>query len=70
MFSLRMTSILAVVTSTALLGGSAVGEVLHFEQLPLNGGLAPSSGGAAFPGHSELSTEFADVQLVLASGVS
>ena len=56
MFSLRMTVILAVVTSMALLGGSAVGEVLHFEQLPLNGGLSPSSGGAAFPGHSELST--------------
>jgi hypothetical protein len=56
MFSLRITVILAVVTSMAAFGGSAVGEVLHFEQLPLNGGLVPSSGGAAFPGHSELST--------------
>jgi PEP-CTERM motif len=32
------------------------GEVLKFEQLPLNNGLAPSTGGAPFPGHDELST--------------
>jgi len=32
------------------------GEVLKFEQLPLNNGLAPSVGGAPFPGHDELST--------------
>jgi hypothetical protein len=32
------------------------GDVLMFEQLPLNGGLAPSTGGAPYAGHSELST--------------
>jgi len=55
MYALRMI-IPAVVTSMALMATSALGEVLHFEQLPLNGGLDPSSGGAAYPGHSELST--------------
>jgi hypothetical protein len=34
------------------------GEVLKFEQLPLNNGLAPSVGGAPFPGHDELSTAY------------
>ena len=56
MFSLRMSIILALATSMVLTVTSADGEILHFEQLPLNGGLAPSSGGAAYPGHSELST--------------
>jgi hypothetical protein len=32
------------------------GEVLKFEQLPLNNGLAPSTGGAPYPGHDEPST--------------
>jgi hypothetical protein len=32
------------------------GDVLMFEQLPLNGGLAPSAGGAPYAGHAELST--------------
>ena len=42
MFALRII-IPAVVTSMALMVTSADGEILHFEQLPLNGGLAPSS---------------------------
>jgi hypothetical protein len=32
------------------------GEVLKFQQLPLNNGLAPSVGGQQFPGHDEWST--------------
>src|ERR1051325_773844 len=34
------------------------GEVLKFQQLPLNLGLPPSEGGAPFPGHDELSNAF------------
>jgi len=34
------------------------GEVLKFQQLPLNLGLAPSLGGAPFPGHDELSSAY------------
>lgn len=34
------------------------GEVLKFEQLPLNNGLAPSVGGAPFWGHDERSTAY------------
>lgn len=61
MFSLRLTLILGVVASLAIAGRSAVaaplaGETLQFEQLPLNGGLAPSTGGASYAGHSEFST--------------
>lgn len=61
MFSLRTIMTLGVVLSLALAAGPAAatplpGEVLAFEQLPLNGGLAPSAGGAPYAGHSELST--------------
>jgi hypothetical protein len=61
MNSLRTSVVLAVVIGFAILSGTAVadplfGQVLKFEQLPLNGGLAPSVGGAPFPGHDELST--------------
>src|SRR5688572_16591424 len=34
------------------------GEVLKFQQLPLNNGQGPSVGGAPFPGHDELSTAY------------
>ena len=34
------------------------GEVLKFQQLPLNLGLPPSPGGAPFPGHDELSSAY------------
>lgn len=61
MVSLRLTLALGAFAALVLAGPLAVagpltGEMLHFEQLPLNGGLAPSSGGAPYPGHSELST--------------
>jgi hypothetical protein len=32
------------------------GEVMKFQQLPLNNGLGPSTGGAPYPGHDEWST--------------
>jgi hypothetical protein len=35
------------------------GQALKFQQLPLNNGLAPSAGGAPFPGHDEMSTAYA-----------
>jgi hypothetical protein len=52
---------LAVVILSATICGRSFadplpGEVLKFEQLPLNNGLAPSVGGAPYPGHDELST--------------
>jgi PEP-CTERM motif len=61
MHSHRTILALAVVASMALAGRTAVadpifGDELKFEQLPLNGGLAPSTGGAAYTGHSVLST--------------
>jgi hypothetical protein len=61
MFSLRLTLALGAFASLALAGSTAVaepltGQMLYFEQLPLNGGLAPSAGGAEYPGHAELST--------------
>ena len=61
MFPLRVTMILGVFTSIFLFASWAVatplvGETLRFEQLPLNGGLAPSAGGINYPGHAELST--------------
>ncbi len=34
------------------------GEILKFQQLPLNLGLPPSVGGAPFPGHDELSSAY------------
>ncbi|HEV8604097.1 MAG TPA: PEP-CTERM sorting domain-containing protein [Tepidisphaeraceae bacterium] len=34
------------------------GEILKFQQLPLNLGLPPSLGGAPFPGHDELSSAY------------
>ncbi|MEX0678352.1 MAG: PEP-CTERM sorting domain-containing protein [Pirellulales bacterium] len=55
MYWLRMFMTLAVAGSMALVGGSAAGENLVFQQLPLNGGLAPTYG-IGYPGHSELST--------------
>lgn len=55
MVSLRRI-IPAVLIALPLAGGAALGETLRFEQLPLNGGLAPSSGGAPFAGHSAVST--------------
>jgi hypothetical protein len=61
MFSLRPMLALGLFTWLALAATAAVaeplaGEMLEFEQLPLNGGLAPSVGGAPYPGHAELST--------------
>lgn len=61
MFSLRVTMILGVFASIVLFARWAVatplvGETLRFEQLPLNGGLAPSTGGINYAGHAELST--------------
>lgn len=58
---LRTTVMLGVLASLAVLGRSAqagplLGQDLAFEQLPLNGGLAPSSGGSQYAGHSEYST--------------
>ena len=60
---LRITAALAFVTSLALLSGPALadplsGEVLKFEQLPLNNGLAPSTGGAPYYGHDERSVAY------------
>ncbi|MBI2824747.1 MAG: PEP-CTERM sorting domain-containing protein [Planctomycetia bacterium] len=37
------------------------GEVLKFQQLPLNNGLAPSTGGSPYPGHDEWSTAYSVV---------
>ena len=42
--------------STAVLADPLPGEVLKFQQLPLNNGGPPSTGGAPFPGHDEWST--------------
>jgi hypothetical protein len=61
-----MCRLLAIVLVLAG-GASAVkatplpGELPSFQQLPLNGGLAPSTGGAPFRGHSELSTAVSDL---------
>jgi len=45
-----------VLLAPAALAGPLAGETLNFEQLPLNGGLAPSTGGANYAGHSQFST--------------
>lgn len=70
MNSLRTSVVLAVVICFAMLRGTAVADpllnqVLKFEQLPLNGGLAPSNGGALFAGHDELSTATLDATKII-----
>ena len=62
---LRITAAFMFAASLALLNGPALadplpGEVLKFEQLPLNNGLPPSVGGAPYLGHDEFSTAYPD----------
>jgi len=57
----NFTAVLAACIVAVGLCGRAIadplpGEVLKFQQLPLNNGLAPSVGGAPYPGHDEWST--------------
>ncbi len=67
---MRPTSIITVLTAlilTAAIVSQALadplpGEALKFQQLPLNNGLAPSLGGAPYPGHDEWSTARVTVQ--------
>jgi hypothetical protein len=47
---------LLIAINVRAFGDPLPGEVLKFEQLPLNNGLAPSVGGAPYPGHDEPST--------------
>lgn len=51
-----LISLLGCVVLQPALADPLPGQVLKFQQLPLNGGLPPSQGGAPFPGHDELST--------------
>ena len=61
---MRMRTVIAlVVLGVGLVAGTTradplPGEVLKFQQLPLNLGLPPSAGGAPFPGHDELSSAY------------
>lgn len=60
--SLRFMMIAVVVGWVAIHSAKAEplpGEILKFQQLPLNFGLPPSEGGAPFPGHDELSSAYA-----------
>src|SRR5262245_27032526 len=61
MKTLHMGLALAVAALFAAVGAQAFadplpGEILKFQQLPLNNGLPPSVGGQQFPGHDEWST--------------
>lgn len=63
---LRSSTFLAVAIAAAawtatVYGDPLPGELPAFQQLPLNGGLAPSIGGASYPGHSSLSTAQSDL---------
>lgn len=62
--NLRWSAACALIATLSLLTSTAsadplTGQVLKFQQLPLNVGLPPSVGGAPFPGHNELSTALA-----------
>ncbi|REK09030.1 MAG: PEP-CTERM sorting domain-containing protein [Planctomycetota bacterium] len=63
---LRASTFLAIAVATvawsATVDASPLpGQEAVFQQLPLNGGLAPSTGGAAYPGHASLSTATSDL---------
>jgi hypothetical protein len=49
---------LAFVCVTPALADPLPGEILKFEQLPLNDGMGPSAGGALYFGHDERSTAY------------
>ena len=58
---LRIVLLLTIVAlvagqSTAVLADPLEGEILKFQQLPLNNSAAPSTGGIPYPGHDEPST--------------
>jgi hypothetical protein len=67
MKSLRITTVLAAVALLALaheaLAHPLPGEILKFQQLPLNSGLPPSTGGQPYPGHDEWSTAYPTPQI-------
>lgn len=50
---------LVAALSSQALANPLSGEVLKFQQLPLNQGLGPSAGGAPYDGHDEWSTAYA-----------
>jgi hypothetical protein len=62
---LRTSVSTAIIIATAVFTVPAMadplpGEVLKFQQLPLNVGLPPSNGGAPYAGHNETSTAYAN----------
>lgn len=66
MKALRITTLVTTVVLSAAICGRVLadplnGEILKFQQLPLNNGLSPSAGGAQYPGHDEWSTAYAVV---------
>ena len=63
MKTFNITAVVVALALGALICGQALadplpGEVLKFQQLPLNNGQGPSVGGAPYPGHDELSTAY------------